>query len=42
MAKHEGSRTTLGGEGVREQYGQDLNLAQYIKDGQVTSKDDGE
>ncbi|WP_338933238.1 helix-turn-helix domain-containing protein [Streptomyces netropsis] len=42
MVKHEGTQTTLWGEGVREQYGQELNLARYIKDGQVTSKDDGE
>ncbi|WP_331757438.1 helix-turn-helix domain-containing protein (plasmid) [Streptomyces sp. NBC_01387] len=42
MVKHEGTQTTLWGEGVREQYGQELNLARYIKDGSVTNKDDGE
>ncbi|MEN8651544.1 helix-turn-helix transcriptional regulator [Streptomyces sp. 21So2-11] len=42
MVKHEGTQTTLWGEGAREQYGPELNLARYIKDGNVTSKDDGE
>jgi hypothetical protein len=27
---------------VREQYGPELNLARYIKDGNVTNEDDGE
>jgi transcriptional regulator with XRE-family HTH domain len=43
MVKHEGTQTTLWGEGVREQFkAPELNLARYIKDGQVTNKDDGE
>jgi hypothetical protein len=42
MVKHEGTQTTLWAEGVREQYGQELNLARYIKDGNVTTEDDGE
>ncbi|MER8002399.1 helix-turn-helix domain-containing protein [Streptomyces sp. NPDC095613] len=42
MVKHEGTRTTLWGEEVRERHGQVLNLARYIKTGEVTAKDDGE
>ncbi|MFE7574653.1 telomere-associated protein Tap [Streptomyces sp. NPDC057521] len=42
MVKHEGSQTTLWAESVREEYGPELNLARYIKDGAVTAKDDGE
>ncbi|WP_372411732.1 helix-turn-helix domain-containing protein [Streptomyces luteireticuli] len=42
MVKHEGTQTVLWSEEVREQYGQDLNLARYIKDGNVTAKDDGQ
>ncbi|MGW2564395.1 telomere-associated protein Tap [Streptomyces sp. NPDC001514] len=43
MVKHEGTQTTLWGEGAREEHGQDLNLARYIKDGNVTpTKDSGE
>ncbi len=42
MVKHEGSQTTLWAEAVREEYGPELNLARYIKDGAVTAKDDGE
>ncbi|TXS06483.1 XRE family transcriptional regulator [Streptomyces sp. col6] len=42
MVKHEGSQTTLWAEAVREEYGPELNLARYIKDGTVTAKDDGE
>ncbi|TJZ94632.1 telomere-associated protein Tap [Actinacidiphila oryziradicis] len=42
MVKHEGTQTTLWAEGVREQYGPELNLARYIKDGNVTNEDDGE
>ncbi|HET6859407.1 MAG TPA: transcriptional regulator, partial [Streptomyces sp.] len=42
MVKHEGTQTTLWGEGAREQYGPELNLARYIKDGNVTAQDDGE
>lgn len=42
MVKHEGTQTTLWAEGTREEYGQELNLARYIKDGKVTTKDDGE
>jgi len=42
MVKHEGSQTTLWAEAVREEYGPELNLARYIKDGTVTAADDGE
>ncbi|MFG2578924.1 telomere-associated protein Tap [Streptomyces malaysiensis] len=42
MVKHEGTQTTLWAEGVREEHGDDLNLARYIKDGQVTGPDNGE
>ncbi|WDV56534.1 helix-turn-helix transcriptional regulator [Streptomyces coeruleorubidus] len=42
MVKHEGTQTTLWAEAVREQHGQVLNLARYIKTGEVTAKDDGE
>ncbi|GGX18510.1 telomere-associated protein Tap [Streptomyces lomondensis] len=42
MVKHEGTQTTLWAEEVREKYGQDLNLARYIKTGEVTAGDDGE
>ncbi|MGW0468525.1 telomere-associated protein Tap [Streptomyces sp. NPDC003027] len=42
MVKHEGTQSVLWGEGVRERYGQELNLARYIKDGDVTTVDDGE
>jgi transcriptional regulator with XRE-family HTH domain len=43
MVKWEGTQTVLWGEGVREQFNApELNLARYIKDGQVTNKDDGE
>jgi Helix-turn-helix len=43
MVKHEGSQSVLWGEGVRDQYdAPELNLARYIKDGQITHSDDGE
>jgi hypothetical protein len=42
MVKHEGTQTTLWSEAVREEYGRELNLARYIKDGNVTNQDDGE
>jgi hypothetical protein len=42
MVKHEGTQTTLWAEGVREEHGPELNLARYIKDGKVTTTDDGE
>ncbi|MEU6866368.1 helix-turn-helix transcriptional regulator [Streptomyces sp. NPDC046876] len=42
MVKHEGTQTVLWAEGVREEYGSELNLARYIKDGQITAKDSGE
>ncbi|MER0443173.1 helix-turn-helix transcriptional regulator [Streptomyces sp. Edi4] len=43
LVKHEGTQTTLWGEGVREQFqAPELNLARYIKDGTVTDKDSGE
>ncbi|MFB6513095.1 helix-turn-helix domain-containing protein [Streptomyces virginiae] len=42
LVKHEGTQTVLWGEGVREQHGGDLNLARYIKDGNITHTDGGE
>ncbi|MFF8609686.1 telomere-associated protein Tap [Streptomyces sp. NPDC015346] len=43
MVKHEGTQSVLWGEGVRERYdAPELNLARYIKDGDVTHQDDGE
>ncbi|MFD6170026.1 telomere-associated protein Tap [Streptomyces coeruleorubidus] len=42
MVKHEGTQTTLWAEAAREKHGQVLNLARYIKTGEVTAKDDGE
>lgn len=43
LVKHEGTQTTLWGEGVREQFNApELNLARYIKDGTVTDQDSGE
>ncbi|WP_328322501.1 telomere-associated protein Tap [Streptomyces sp. NBC_00388] len=43
LVKHEGTQTTLWGEGVRERFeAPELNLARYIKDGAVTDADNGE
>ncbi|MFF2328692.1 MULTISPECIES: telomere-associated protein Tap [unclassified Streptomyces] len=43
LVKHEGTQTTLWGEGVRERFNApELNLARYIKDGTVTDVDSGE
>ncbi|KAA6212028.1 XRE family transcriptional regulator [Streptomyces albofaciens JCM 4342] len=43
LVKHEGTQSVLWGEGVREQFDAPaLNLARYIKDGTVTSIDNGE
>lgn len=42
MVKHEGTQTVLWSEEVRERHGHELNLARYIKDGNVTSQDDGQ
>jgi transcriptional regulator with XRE-family HTH domain len=43
MVKHEGTQTTLWAEGAREEHGHDLNIARYIKDGNVaTTRDTGE
>ncbi|MEU2159298.1 helix-turn-helix transcriptional regulator [Streptomyces sp. NPDC019396] len=42
MVKHEGTQTTLWAEDVREKHGQVLNLARYIKTGEVTATDDAE
>ncbi|MFG2631047.1 telomere-associated protein Tap [Streptomyces sp. NPDC048473] len=43
LVKHEGTQTTLWGEGAREQFkAPELNLARYIKDGTVTDVDNGE
>ncbi|MFF1459597.1 telomere-associated protein Tap [Streptomyces sp. NPDC058330] len=42
MVKHEGTQTVLWAEGVREEHGHELNLARYIKDGNVAAPDSGE
>ncbi|SCD39286.1 hypothetical protein GA0115239_101319 [Streptomyces sp. BpilaLS-43] len=42
MVKHEGTQTVLWAEGVREEHGHELNLARYIKDGNVAAPDTGE
>ncbi|MDX3527746.1 helix-turn-helix transcriptional regulator [Streptomyces sp. ID05-39B] len=43
LVKHEGTQSVLWGEEVRERFNApELNLARYIKDGQVTDKDRGE
>ncbi|MGC0387468.1 telomere-associated protein Tap [Streptomyces sp. SAI-129] len=43
LVKHEGTQSVLWGEEVRERFdAPELNLARYIKDGTVTSADNGE
>ncbi|MFI5867233.1 telomere-associated protein Tap [Streptomyces sp. NPDC051546] len=43
LVKHEGTQSVLWGEQAREQYqAPELNLARYIKNGIVTTKDNGE
>ncbi|MEU0335612.1 helix-turn-helix domain-containing protein [Streptomyces sp. NPDC006193] len=42
MVKHEGTQSVLWGEGLREQHGDRLNLARYIKSGRLTVPDAGE
>lgn len=42
MVKHEGTQTVLWAEGLREAHGQELNLARYIKTGQVAAAERGE
>ncbi|KUM67227.1 telomere-associated protein Tap [Streptomyces curacoi] len=43
MVKHEGTQTVLWGEGVRDQFNApELNLARYIKTGEVTDVGSGE
>ncbi|MFD3585776.1 telomere-associated protein Tap [Streptomyces sp. NPDC058683] len=43
MVKHEGTQSVLWGEGIREQFNApELNLARYIKTGEVTNQDTGE
>ncbi|ELS50343.1 telomere-associated protein Tap [Streptomyces viridochromogenes] len=43
MVKHEGTQTVLWGEGVRDQFdAPELNLARYIKTGEVTDVDNGQ
>ncbi|MFE2435960.1 telomere-associated protein Tap [Streptomyces sp. NPDC059409] len=43
LVKHEGTRSVLWGEEVRDRFAApDLNLARYIKDGTVTDVDHGE
>jgi transcriptional regulator with XRE-family HTH domain len=42
LVKHEGTQSVLWGEEVRERFNApELNVARYIKDGQVTDKDSG-
>ncbi|MET9394905.1 helix-turn-helix transcriptional regulator [Streptomyces sp. NPDC006624] len=42
MVKHEGTQSTLWAEEMREKHGETLNLARYIKTGDVTAGDDEE
>ncbi|MFF2721550.1 telomere-associated protein Tap [Streptomyces sp. NPDC058011] len=43
LVKHEGTQTVLWGEGVREQFdAPQLNFARFIKDGTVSTADNGE
>jgi hypothetical protein len=42
MVKHEGTQSVLWAEGLREEYGDGLNLARYIKSGEITAPDAGE
>ncbi|MGW5003066.1 telomere-associated protein Tap [Streptomyces hydrogenans] len=43
LVKHEGTQTVLWGEEVRERFGApELNLARFIKDGEITNADNGE
>ncbi|MGW0769335.1 telomere-associated protein Tap [Streptomyces sp. NPDC002676] len=42
MVKHEGTQSVLWAEGLREEHGDHLNLARYIKSGQITAPDEGE
>lgn len=43
LVKHEGTQSVLWGEELRERFdAPELNLARYIKDGQVTDEDSGE
>ncbi|MFI2200077.1 telomere-associated protein Tap [Streptomyces sp. NPDC020192] len=39
MVKHEGTQSVLWAEGLREEYGDHLNLARYIKSGLITAPD---
>ncbi|MGW3149555.1 telomere-associated protein Tap, partial [Streptomyces sp. NPDC001177] len=42
MVKHEGTQSVLWAEGLREEHGDHLNLARYIKSGQIQLPDAGE
>ncbi|MCF3135234.1 telomere-associated protein Tap [Streptomyces olivochromogenes] len=42
MVKHEGTQSVLWAEGLREEHGDHLNLARYIKSGQMGTPDEGE
>ncbi|WP_225834628.1 helix-turn-helix transcriptional regulator [Streptomyces sp. NK08204] len=42
MVKHEGTQSVLWAEGLREEHGDHLNLARYIKSGRITAPDEGE
>ncbi|MEU3986268.1 helix-turn-helix transcriptional regulator [Streptomyces sp. NPDC026672] len=41
MVKHEGTQSVLWAEGLREQHGDHLNLARYIKSGRLNTPDEG-
>jgi hypothetical protein len=42
MVKHEGTQSVLWAEGLREEHGDRLNLARYIKSGRIAAPDEGE
>ncbi|UXY25728.1 telomere-associated protein Tap [Streptomyces sp. HUAS TT20] len=42
MVKHEGTQSVLWAEGLREEHGDHLNLARYIKSGRIQLPDAGE
>ncbi|MEU6553531.1 helix-turn-helix domain-containing protein [Streptomyces sp. NPDC046915] len=42
MVKHEGTQSVLWAEGLREEHGDHLNLARYIKSGRIGAPDEGE
>ena len=42
MVKHEGTQSVLWAEALREEHGESLNLARYIKSGRIAVWDEGE